>query len=139
LQLCGITRCLGTVTGQQHRRYIIPQAVNTVIPEDGQNYRPKHVGLIGIINKPLLLHLVNCLYYCIGDARSYKHHILVEFSNLSEDLTRLQEFASDMKCALYMVTSILNCLPLENGTDKLSRNVGNQPIPRNIPVERGLH
>ena len=32
-------------------------------PEDGRNYCPKHVGLIGIINKPLLLHLVGCLYY----------------------------------------------------------------------------
>ena len=29
--------------------------------EDGRNYRPKHVELIGIINKPLLLHLVGCL------------------------------------------------------------------------------
>jgi len=34
-------------------------------PEDGRNYRPKHVELIGIINKPLLLHLVCCLYYNI--------------------------------------------------------------------------
>ena len=32
-------------------------------PEDGRNNRPKHVELIGIINKPLLLHLVCCLYY----------------------------------------------------------------------------
>jgi len=32
-------------------------------PEDGQNYCPKHVELTGIINKPLLLHLVGCLYY----------------------------------------------------------------------------
>jgi hypothetical protein len=32
-------------------------------PEDGQNNCPKHVGLTGIINKPLLLHLVVCLYY----------------------------------------------------------------------------
>jgi len=32
---------------------IIPQAVNTVCaPEDGRNYRSKHVELIGIINKP---------------------------------------------------------------------------------------
>ena len=37
-------------------------------PEDGRNYRPKHVELIGIINKPLLLHLVCCLYYCISNA-----------------------------------------------------------------------
>ena len=32
-------------------------------PEDGRDQRPKHVELIGIINKPLLLHLVCCLYY----------------------------------------------------------------------------
>ena len=32
-------------------------------PEDGQNDCPKHVEVIGIINKPLLLHLVGCLYY----------------------------------------------------------------------------
>jgi hypothetical protein len=32
-------------------------------PEDGQNNCPKHVELSGIINKPLLLHLVGCLYY----------------------------------------------------------------------------
>ena len=32
-------------------------------PEDGRNYRPKHVELIGIINKSLLLHLVDFLYY----------------------------------------------------------------------------
>ena len=30
---------------------------------DGQNNCPKHVELTGIINKPLLLHLVGCLYY----------------------------------------------------------------------------
>ena len=31
--------------------------------EDGQNNCPKHVELTGIINEPLLLHLVGCLYY----------------------------------------------------------------------------
>jgi len=31
-------------------------------PEDGQNNCPKHVELIRNINKPLLLHLVGCLY-----------------------------------------------------------------------------
>ena len=31
--------------------------------KDGQNNCPKHVELTGIINKPLLLHLVGCLYY----------------------------------------------------------------------------
>jgi len=32
-------------------------------PEDGQHNCPKPVELTGIINKPLLLHLVGCLYY----------------------------------------------------------------------------
>jgi len=32
-------------------------------PEHGRDQRPKHVELIGIINKPLLLHLIGCIYY----------------------------------------------------------------------------
>ena len=32
-------------------------------PEDGQINCPKHVEMIGVINKPLMLHLVGCLYY----------------------------------------------------------------------------
>ena len=32
-------------------------------PEDGQNNCPKHVALTGIVNKPLLLHLVGCLFH----------------------------------------------------------------------------
>ena len=51
-------------TGRQHRGCIIPQAVTqSSAPKDGQNNFPKHVELTGIINKPLLLHLVGCLYY----------------------------------------------------------------------------
>jgi len=42
-------------------------------PEDGRNHLPKHVELIVIINKPLLLHLVGCLHYCISDERSNKY------------------------------------------------------------------
>ena len=50
--------------GRQHRGYIILQAVTqSSAPEDGQNNFSKHVELTGIINKPLLLHLVGCLYY----------------------------------------------------------------------------
>ena len=47
------------------RGCIIPQAVTHMssAPEDGQNNFPKHAELTGIINKPLLLHLVGCLYY----------------------------------------------------------------------------
>ena len=50
--------------GRQHRRCIIPQTITqSSAPEDGQNNCPKHLELTGIINKPLLLHLVSCLYY----------------------------------------------------------------------------
>ena len=44
-------------------------------PEDGRDQRPKHVELIGIINKPLLLHLVDVYIIYINDARSDKHRI----------------------------------------------------------------
>jgi len=40
-------------------------------PDDVQNNRPKHVQLIEIINKPLLLHIFGCLFHCISDARSH--------------------------------------------------------------------
>ena len=33
------------------------------VPEDGQNNCPKYVELTRIINKPLLLDLVGCLYH----------------------------------------------------------------------------
>jgi len=35
-------------------------------PEDGRNYRTKHVELIEIINKLLLLHLVGCFYIIVS-------------------------------------------------------------------------
>jgi len=51
-------------TGRQHRGCIIPQDVTqSHVLEDEQNNCPKHVELTGIINMPLLLHLVGCLYY----------------------------------------------------------------------------
>ena len=45
-------------------------------PEDGQNNFPKHVELTGIINKPLLLHLVGVYIIYINDARSSKYQIM---------------------------------------------------------------
>ena len=46
-------------TSRQHRGCIIPQAeTQSSAPEDGRNNRPIHVELIGITNKPLLLHPV---------------------------------------------------------------------------------
>ena len=51
-------------------------------PEDGRNHRPKHVELIGIINKLLLLHLVGVYIIYINDARSSKYQILMEHSSI---------------------------------------------------------
>ena len=64
---------------RKHRGCIIAQAVTqSSAPDDGRNYRPKHVELIGIVNKLLLLLLVGFLYYCNRAARSYKHQIINE-------------------------------------------------------------
>jgi len=37
--------------------YTTSRNTQSSAPEDGRNHRPKHVELIGIINKPFLLHL----------------------------------------------------------------------------------
>jgi len=43
-------------------------------PEDGRDQR--HVELIGIINKPLLLHLVGVHVIYMNDARSNRYQII---------------------------------------------------------------
>ena len=60
------SRLCVTVCGIMHPRWVhYTTSCNTQssAPEDGQNNCPKHVELTGIINKPLLLHLVGWLYY----------------------------------------------------------------------------
>jgi len=57
----------GSIFGALYRKL----QTQSSAPEDGRNYRPKHVELIEIINKQLSLHVVGCLYYCIRDARSH--------------------------------------------------------------------
>ena len=60
---CGIMhpRCCVPATSWVH--YTTSCNTQSSAPEDGRNHRPKHVELIWIVNKPLLLHLVGCLYY----------------------------------------------------------------------------
>ena len=62
---CGIKHAAmlraGSIVGAlYHKLYTQSSA-----PEDGRNYRPKHVELIELFKKLSLLHLVGCLYYCI--------------------------------------------------------------------------
>ena len=51
--------------GRQHRGCIIqpPVTHSLVFLKMGKIIAAKQVELFGIINKPLLLHLVGCLYY----------------------------------------------------------------------------
>jgi len=60
---CGIMhpQCCRQATSWVH--YTTSCNTQSSAPEDGQNNWPKHVELIGIINRPLLLHLVGCLCY----------------------------------------------------------------------------
>ena len=53
-------RCCRPATSWVH--YTTSCNTQSSPPEDGWNHLPKHVELIGIINKPLLLHLVGCLH-----------------------------------------------------------------------------
>jgi len=46
-------------------------------PEDGRDYPPKHVELIGIINKHLLLHLVGVYIIYVNDTRSKKYQMVL--------------------------------------------------------------
>ena len=56
-------RCCRPVTGNIVGAFTTSCNTQSSASEDGQNNCPKPVEGIGIINKPLLLHLVGCLYY----------------------------------------------------------------------------
>ena len=62
---CGIMylRCCRPVAGNIVMYYTTSCITQSSALEDGQNNCQKYVQLTGIINKPLLLLLVGCLYY----------------------------------------------------------------------------
>ena len=66
---CGImhSRCCRPV------RYTTSCNTHSSAPEDGCDHSPKYVELIGIINKPFLLHLVGVYIIYINDARLNKY------------------------------------------------------------------
>jgi len=53
--------------------YTTSRNTQSSAPEDVWDHRPKHVELIVIINKPLLLRLVRVYIIYIIDARSNKY------------------------------------------------------------------
>ena len=72
------------------------------VPEDGQNNCPKHVELTVIINKPLLLHLVVCLYY-INDARpsisDNEIYLLIKYiKSVLWRVAKLLSYIEDARC-----------------------------------------
>ena len=92
-------------------------------PEDGQNNCWKHVELTGFINKPLLLHLVGCLYYlyqlCIVKQISYNEiYLLIKY--IKGVLWRVA------KCLSY--TEDAQCLKVNNG----ERKTGQMNIRENL-------
>ena len=73
-------------------------------PEDGQNNCPKHVEPTGIINKPLLLHLVSCLYY-VYQGRTVKQisdneiYLLIKYTkSVLWRVTKRLSYIQDASC-----------------------------------------
>jgi len=55
----------GSIVSALYQKMKKKKKTQSSAPEDGRNYRPKHVELIEVINKLSLLHLVGCLRYYI--------------------------------------------------------------------------
>ena len=75
------------LTSRQYHRYIITTSCkhSLVLLRMGEIIT-RNIELFGITNKPLLLHLFDCSYYCISDARSYKNQIYITCLNSSQML-----------------------------------------------------
>ena len=93
------TRLCVTACGIMHPRCCRPSAGNI-----GQNNCPKHVELTGIINKPLLLHLVGCLYclyhWCTVKQMSYNEiYLLIKYiKNVLWMVAKRLSYTEDARC-----------------------------------------
>ena len=88
--------------------------------EDGRDQRPKHVELIGIINKPLLLHLVGVyIIYEQCNAARYSHHsqqtkqlLGTDYSNVKLScngmfISKFDDFCENLKRSFSTLSSLL--------------------------------
>ena len=84
-------------------------------PEDGRDQRPKHVELIGIINKPLLLHLFSAyiIYELPLSLKFQQFSILWPLQTLNplHIFARFPEWDSHDKCAkVFSIITIQNTM-----------------------------
>ena len=95
--------------------YTISCNAQSSAPEDGQNNCPKHAELTGIINKPLLLHVVGCLYYLyqwctVKQISNNEIYLLIKY--IKSVLWRLAKRLSYMEDARCLKVNILCVLML---------------------------
>jgi len=73
-------------------------------PKGGQNNCPKHFELTGIINKPLLLHLVGFIYYLyqrwtVKQISDNEIFLLIKYiKNVLWRLAKLLSYIEDARC-----------------------------------------
>ena len=73
-------------------------------PEVVQNNCPKHVELTGMINKPLLLHLVGCLYYLyqwctVKQISDNEMYLLIKYiKSVLWGVAKLLSYIEDARC-----------------------------------------
>ena len=123
---CGImhTRCCRLVAGNIVGVYTTSCNTQSSAPEDGQNNFPKHVEMTGIINKPLLSHVVGCLYYL------YQWRTLKQISD-----NEICLFIKYIKSVLWRVAKFLSyigdapCLKVKNSWRTFMNTVINIRIP----------
>ena len=87
-------------------------------PEDGQSNCPKHLLLTGIINKPLLLHLVGCLYYlyqcCTVKQISYNEiYLLIKYiKSVMRRVAKSPSYIEDAQCLKVKMNGAIPSLSL---------------------------
>ena len=129
------TRLCVTVCGIMHPRCCRPAKSwmhsttssnkQSSAPEDGQNNCPKHVELSGIISKPLLLHLVGCLYYwyqwcTVKQISNNEIYLLIKYiKSVLWRVAKRLSYKEDARCL--NVKSPLDVTSLSTGT--FMRNV----------------
>ena len=106
------------------------------VPEDRQNNCPKYVELNGIINKPLFLHLVGCLYYLyqwwtVKQISDNEIYLLIKYiksvlGRFAKRLSYIEDARclnvnSDVNCKEYAVCAIYECM-IMIGEPKYSEN-----------------